>query len=50
MQRGSTNKVNRKKMWFDFHIRYRGENKAKGSPSSRKNGRSMQNLKYLKNK
>ena len=26
-----------KKVWFDFHVRYRGENTAKDSPPFRKN-------------
>ena len=36
-ERESTNKANRKEVWFDFHIRYRGENIAKGLPPFRKN-------------
>ena len=35
-QRGRTNKANRKKVWFDFHIRYSGENIVKGLPPFRK--------------
>ena len=38
--------VNRK-VWFDFHIRYRGENIAKGLAPFSKNSRSMQSLKHL---
>ena len=49
-QRRSKNKASRKKVWFNFHIRNEDENIAKGSPPFRKNWRSMQNLKYLKNK
>ena len=30
IQRGSANKANRKEVWFDFDIRYRGENITKG--------------------
>ena len=31
-QRESTNKTIRKEVWFDFHIRHRGENIAKCLP------------------
>ena len=31
-KREITNKTNRKEIWFDFHIRCRGENIAKGLP------------------
>ena len=34
-------------MWFDFHIRQRGENIAKGLPTFSKNWMFMQNLKHL---
>ena len=43
-------KANRKEVWLNFHIRYRGENIAKGLPPFGKNWRSMQILKHLKNK
>ena len=36
-EKESTNKANGKEVWFDFHIRYRGENIAKGSPPFSKN-------------
>ena len=35
--RESANKTNRKEVWFGFHIRYRGENIAKGLPPFSKN-------------
>ena len=43
----NANKANRKEMWFDFRIRYTGENIGKGSPLFSKNLRSMQNLKHI---
>ena len=44
-QRGSTNKANRKKVWFDFHIRCGDENNLLGKTKG-----LCKNLKYLKNK
>ena len=43
----NTKKTNRKEVWFNFHIRYRGGNIAKGLPPFSKTWRSMQNLKHL---
>ena len=46
-KRESTNQRNRREVLFDFHIRYRGENIAKGLPRFSKTWRSTQNLKHL---
>ena len=35
--RESTNKTNTTEVWFNFHIKYRGENIAKSLPLSGKN-------------
>ena len=36
-ERESTNKTNTTEVWFNFHIKYRGENIAKSLPLSGKN-------------
>ena len=36
-ERESAKKANRKAVWFNFHIGYRGENIAKGLQSFRRN-------------
>ena len=46
-ERVQTKQINRKGMWFDFHVSHGGENKAKRLPIFSKNWRSMQKLKHL---